>query len=98
MQFDPPLQPAILLKRYKRFLADVVTPSRELTLHCPNTGAMTGAAPPGRHRLVFHLGQCEAQICPHGELTETQQGAVVASIRCARILWRKRRFPPENNS
>ncbi|WP_339359919.1 hypothetical protein, partial [Klebsiella pneumoniae] len=22
MQFDPPLQPAILLKRYKRFLAD----------------------------------------------------------------------------
>lgn len=32
---------------------------------------------PGRHRLVFHLGQCEAQICPHLELTETQQGAVI---------------------
>ena len=64
MQFDPPLQPAILLKRYKRFLADVVTPDgRELTLHCPNTGAMTGCAAPGD--TVWYLGQCEAQICPH---------------------------------
>lgn len=42
MLFTPPLQSATLVKRYKRFLADVVTPDgRELTLHCPNTGAMT---------------------------------------------------------
>lgn len=48
MQFDPPLQRATLLRRYKRFLADIQTPDGgELTIHCPNTGAMTGCAEPG---------------------------------------------------
>lgn len=48
MQFDPPLRRATLLKRYKRFLADIRTPEgSELTIHCPNTGAMTGCADAG---------------------------------------------------
>lgn len=48
MKFSPALQRATLIQRYKRFLADVVTPEGEtLTLHCPNTGAMTGCATPG---------------------------------------------------
>ncbi|VTP66705.1 Sugar fermentation stimulation protein A [Serratia rubidaea] len=47
MQFTPPLQSATLIKRYKRFLADVVTPQGDtFTLHCANTGAMTGCATP----------------------------------------------------
>ncbi|MEE4243828.1 MAG: DNA/RNA nuclease SfsA [Kangiellaceae bacterium] len=41
MKFDPPLIEAILVKRYKRFLADVTMPDgSELTVHCPNTGSM----------------------------------------------------------
>lgn len=48
MNFDPPLQPAILIRRYKRFLADVrFADGTEVTLHCPNTGSMKHCAPPG---------------------------------------------------
>lgn len=40
MKFTPPLLKATLLKRYKRFLADVVLNGDVITVHCPNTGSM----------------------------------------------------------
>jgi sugar fermentation stimulation protein A len=44
----PTLYPGILLKRYKRFFADVQLNSGEIvTAHCPNTGPMTGVSTPG---------------------------------------------------
>jgi sugar fermentation stimulation protein A len=45
----PALIPGTLMKRYKRFLADVqLNDGRMVTAHCPNSGKMTACAEPGR--------------------------------------------------
>ena len=51
LQFLSSLQQGQLIQRYKRFLADVIPNGASgedlLTIHCPNTGKMTGCAEPG---------------------------------------------------
>lgn len=48
MKFTNPLIEGVLLRRYKRFLADVqLTTGETITAHTANTGSMTGCSEPG---------------------------------------------------
>lgn len=74
----PLLNSAILQRRYKLFLADVQQANGlSLTLHCPNTGAMTGCANQG-DRVWFSTHDNPKRKYPHTwELTETAQNELI---------------------
>ncbi|MGJ0637662.1 DNA/RNA nuclease SfsA [Xenorhabdus bovienii] len=78
MEFSPPLKSATLIRRYKRFLADVLTPEGEtLTIHCANTGAMTGCAMPG-DTVWYSTSDNPKRKYPNSwELTQTQNGHLI---------------------
>jgi sugar fermentation stimulation protein A len=84
----PPLVEGRLLRRYKRFLADVELSGGEvITAHCPNTGAMTGCAEPGS-RIWLSVSDSATRKYPHTwELVETAAGvACVHSSRANAVV------------
>jgi sugar fermentation stimulation protein A len=75
MRFPAPLIPARLVKRYKRFLADVVLDTGEaLTAHVANPGAMTGLAAPGARVWLSKSADPKRKLPYSWELVEVDFG------------------------
>lgn len=98
VEFGPPLRPGVLVRRYRRFLADIETADgARTTIHCPNTGAMHGCADPGsaiwyatsdnagrkyRHTLELVEGSDGHLVCVHS----ARANALVAEAIAAGLV------------
>jgi sugar fermentation stimulation protein A len=69
----PPLIAGILIKRYKRFLADVqlIETGKTVTAHCPNSGSMKGAAEPGSQVFLSENNNPKRKLKYTWELVRT---------------------------
>ena len=84
MEYDAPLTPGILHRRYKRFLADVTLESGEaVTAHCPNTGSMLGCAEPGMRVWLSYSHRPGRKYAHTWEQVEVE-GAIRVGIHTGR--------------
>lgn len=75
MIFQPALEEGRLIKRYKRFLADIETLEGEsLTIHCPNTGSMFNCMQPGGRVWFSRSDDPRRKLPGTWEISETPQG------------------------
>lgn len=75
MFFTTSLYEGTLIKRYKRFLAEVqLADGSTVTAHCANTGAMTGCAQPGWQVWLSHHNNPKRKLAYSWELVKSDAG------------------------
>ncbi|MDV3504057.1 DNA/RNA nuclease SfsA [Marinobacter sp. M-5] len=75
MKFPLPLIEGRLIRRYKRFLADVRLPDgSEVIAHCPNTGSMLGCQPADARVWLSESDNPKRKLRYTWELVETAPG------------------------
>jgi len=78
LKFDPPLFPAKLIQRYKRFLADVeLDDGSVITVHTPNTGSMLGCSSPGLRVWLRDTQNLKRKYRFSWEMSEMVDGVMV---------------------
>ncbi|MFV0456007.1 MAG: DNA/RNA nuclease SfsA [Pseudomonas sp.] len=89
MRFSPPLEAGRLVRRYKRFLADIVSDAGEaLCIHCPNTGSMLNCMGEDARVWFQRSNDPKRKLSGTWELVETPQGrlACVNTARANRLV------------
>ena len=77
MKFSAPLVKGKLIKRYKRFLADVELETGDVvTAHCPNTGSMKTCGAPGDTVVLTHNPSPKRKLAYSWEYTKTSGGYI----------------------
>ena len=79
MKFSRTLVEGRLLRRYKRFLADIQLPDGVITASCPNTGSMMGCCEPGSRVWLSESDSATRKYRHTWELVEVE-GEVVVGI------------------
>jgi sugar fermentation stimulation protein A len=77
MKYVQLLTPATLLRRYKRFLADMrMADGSEITVHCANPGSMLSLAVAGRRCWLSHHAGAARKLAYSWELEEAPTGCI----------------------
>lgn len=84
MRYPEPLEEGRLLRRYKRFLADIETRQGEqLCIHCPNTGSMLNCMEEGGRVWFQRSNNPRRKLPGTWEISQTPQGRL-ACVNTAR--------------
>lgn len=83
--FEAPLRAGRLVRRYKRFLADIVLDDgRQVTAHCPNSGSMLGLKAPASPCRVRPVDDPKRKLKWTWELVSPDDGGTWVGINTQR--------------